>query len=135
MQLGVVRSRVTVYWVPILKWDGDYVVFCPACQASALLDRDQGRALAQQVGTRRALPPPRPETRSTTGWKDPWTVLGVAPGATLEEIKDAYRTRAFLLHPDAHAGASDKVHAAAQAAMVDLNEAYAAVLATNPRER
>lgn len=32
---------------------------------------------------------------------DPWTLLGLEPGATLEEVKKAYRTIVRVIHPDA----------------------------------
>jgi hypothetical protein len=47
-------------------------------------------------------------------WYD---VLDVLPGASTEEIRDAYRARADLLRPDAISGASPKVLAAADRAL------------------
>jgi hypothetical protein len=38
-----------------------------------------------------------------TDRKDPWTILGVARTATIEEIKTQYRKLAMTLHPDKHA--------------------------------
>ena len=35
---------------------------------------------------------------------DPYEVLGIEPGATLDEVKRAYRGLAKALHPDAHPG-------------------------------
>ncbi len=49
--------------------------------------------------------------------KDPYSVLGVARSATLEEIKTAFRTKQKQVHPDATSSSDDE-------ASKELNEAY-----------
>ena len=61
---------------------------------------------------------------------DPYAVLGVAPSASDEEVRAAYRTRSMLLHPDLHQGRPDHVRREAERAMTQLTEAYEAVLVT-----
>lgn len=48
-----------------------------------------------------------------------YTILKIAPGAGVDEIKSAYRKRAFELHPDLHPGKKDAARLFQQ-----LNEAY-----------
>ena len=48
-----------------------------------------------------------------------YKVLGVRAGADMEEVKAAFRRRAFELHPDLHPGDAD-----AKARFQQLNEAY-----------
>ena len=60
---------------------------------------------------------------------DPWGVLGVEPTATVEEIRNAYRRRSMLLHPDLHSGRPDAVRREAERAMRQLTAAYEAVTA------
>ena len=55
--------------------------------------------------------------------KDPYSVLGVKPGATEEEIKSAYRDLARRYHPDRFAGNADAAHMAEEK-MKEINEAY-----------
>ena len=50
---------------------------------------------------------------------DPYKGLGVSPGATLDEIKKAYRKMAKLYHPDLHPDDPD-----ANKKMNDVNSAY-----------
>lgn len=56
----------------------------------------------------------------TPGGDDPYTILGVAPTATAEEIKEAWLSRLSLYHPDRHPENADWF--TRQAAR--LNEAY-----------
>ena len=51
-------------------------------------------------------------------FKDYYTILGIAPNATQEEIKKAYRTQSKRWHPDKNPGVDTT------AMMQDINEAY-----------
>jgi hypothetical protein len=53
-----------------------------------------------------------------------WGVLGLAPGATPQDVRRAFRVSAQLLHPDRVAGESEDVRAEAHRRMVELAEAY-----------
>ena len=54
----------------------------------------------------------------------PWEVLGVTPKATRAEITTAYRTLAYIFHPDRFSDAPDPVRDEAQRRMAQLNKAY-----------
>ena len=60
--------------------------------------------------------------------KDYYSVLGVGPDASDEEIKHAYRTLARKYHPDAHPGDSQ-----AEARFKDINEAH--TILSDPTQR
>jgi hypothetical protein len=63
--------------------------------------------------------PPRPEARLRPGPASIWQVLGVPAGASLSEVKQAYRKRALETHPD-RGGDADTfraVHAAYEEAL------------------
>jgi hypothetical protein len=49
---------------------------------------------------------------------DPYQLLGISQNATLDEIKKAYRAKAFLLHPDKNSAPD------AQERFIELTEAY-----------
>lgn len=54
--------------------------------------------------------------------RTPREILGVAPGASRDEIRERYRARARELHPD-------RSGAASSAAMAELNDAYRTLMA------
>ena len=55
--------------------------------------------------------------------QDPYSVLGISPSASEDEIKKAYRTLAKKYHPDVNNGSAD-----AEQKMKEVNEAYSAVM-------
>lgn len=54
--------------------------------------------------------------------RDPYSVLGVSPGASDDEIKHAYRALAKKYHPDAYV--NNPLADLAQEKMKEINEAY-----------
>ncbi len=55
--------------------------------------------------------------------QDPYSVLGVSPSASEDEIKKAYRALAKKYHPDVNQGSAE-----AERHMKEVNEAYSAVM-------
>jgi WD40 repeat protein len=60
-----------------------------------------------------------------------YQLLGLEPGATLEEIKRAYRDLALVWHPDRY-GKTPHLRQMAEQKMRDINEAYAYLQANAP---
>lgn len=52
-----------------------------------------------------------------------YAILGVDSSTPLDAVKQRYKMRAQMLHPDRHAGRPE-LHAEAEAAMADLNQAW-----------
>ena len=63
------------------------------------------------------------------GMNNYYTVLGVSAGATLEEIKKAYRKLALRYHPDKNPGDDE-----AEAKFIEINEAYDTLSDDNKRK-
>ncbi|KAL4432234.1 hypothetical protein ABPG77_005996 [Micractinium sp. CCAP 211/92] len=68
---------------------------------------------------------------------DPYSLLGVQPGASKADIKKAFFQKAKQHHPDMHTTASENVQKAHDAAFRALNEAYQALMdgTYRPRQR
>ena len=56
--------------------------------------------------------------------KDPYTILGVAPGASREEIKAAYRRLASKYHPDKVQHLGEDFQILAEARFKEIQQAY-----------
>jgi curved DNA-binding protein CbpA len=54
----------------------------------------------------------------------PWEVLGISPRASRAEITSAYRTLAYIFHPDRFTDAPVQVQEEAQRRMAQVNKAY-----------
>lgn len=59
---------------------------------------------------------------SSAALQDPWSLLGVKPGASADELKKAYRKEALKWHPDRHPDGPQK--AAAEKKFKQVSEAY-----------
>ena len=55
---------------------------------------------------------------------NPYSILGVSKGASMDDIKKAYRKLALLYHPDRLAGKTDQEKIDAENKMKDINYAY-----------
>lgn len=67
---------------------------------------------------------------------DPWAVLGLAPGATQDEIRTAYRRLVRAHHPDRHMaeGTPPEFIKVAEARMASINAAHATLVKGAPAE-
>lgn len=70
---------------------------------------------------------PRPPQPS--GSLGAWRLLGLPPGARLDDIKRAYRHLARSLHPDTHPTATEAERRALQQRFVEVTEAYRTLVA------
>lgn len=64
-----------------------------------------------------------PAAEEAPAW-DPWAVLGVAPGASAEEITRAYRAQMKLYHPDRVADLGEELRDVAHRRSVEIQRAY-----------
>ncbi|MBS3756241.1 MAG: DnaJ domain-containing protein [Desulfobacterales bacterium] len=62
--------------------------------------------------------------RQDTGRKDPYTILGIEPGASKEEIHEAYRRLVQQYHPDKVSHLGDEFRELAQDKFVEIQWAY-----------
>jgi len=76
------------------------------------------------VRTLLAPAPPRPAAEPSGLW-DPHAVLGVARGASREEIARAYREQLKRYHPDRVADLGPELQRLAHQKTVDIQRAYA----------
>ena len=62
--------------------------------------------------------------RNNRGSQDPYTILGLQPGATEQEIKQAYRRLAAKYHPDKVAHLGDEFKTLAEERFKKIQQAY-----------
>jgi DnaJ like chaperone protein len=83
-------------------------------------------ALWVQRQTRQRPPRDQP-SRSAAGTaadKDPHEVLGIQPGASEQEIKDAYRDKMKRYHPDRVSGLGEELQRVATEKTLEIQRAY-----------
>jgi DnaJ-domain-containing protein 1 len=78
---------------------------------------------------RRHDSPVPPQAGAVFGRLDAWRVLGVPPGAAVDEVKRAYRKLARQTHPDLHPGASAAERKTLAARFHEITEAYKQLVA------
>lgn len=66
----------------------------------------------------------RPSDSDNLDLQDPWTVLGVAPDASSDEIKAAYRRLAAKYHPDKVQHLGEDLQKMAEARFKEIQQAY-----------
>lgn len=64
--------------------------------------------------------------------RDPWQVLGIDPGSSVSEARDAYRRLAEIYHPDRYLEARDAVRDEAAQRMREVNLAWQEVQRMDP---
>ena len=58
---------------------------------------------------------------------DPWTVLGIAKGASYNEVKSAFRKLALMFHPDNQTGLGDEERKKLSETFIRIRNAYHAI--------
>jgi DnaJ-class molecular chaperone len=86
----------------------------------------QGAAGPSHGGDNTETPPPKPTTSRPSD--DPWEVLGVKPGASVEEIRAAYKRRCLEYHPDRVQHLGERLRAVAEDEMRRINAAYSTLV-------
>lgn len=123
---ALVDYRAVAAWNPdykqVQQWIADLTPAAPPPKAEAAAPRKTGTGAAPAA--KPAPPPPvNPPARPSLG-TNPWEVLGVAQGATLEQIHAAYLALSRQYHPDRVASLGDKPRAVAEEEMREINRAW-----------
>jgi len=87
--------------------------------------RDGGAPGGGEAGPRAAEPREREE--------DPYTVLGLEPGASREEVKAAYRRLVAQYHPDKVAHLGKEFQDLAHRRLIEIQQAYQRLTGRTPR--
>jgi curved DNA-binding protein CbpA len=67
--------------------------------------------------------------------KDYYSILGVEPGANQNQIKEAYRYKVNLLHPDRLGALPEQIRERAETELKEVNGAYAVLSSPEKRQR
>jgi hypothetical protein len=100
-------------------------LFGPAAHRTTRTNSGAGAGPSAAGSGRKEPPPPPPPSRPEESTAH--RVLGVERGATLDEIRAAYRRLAQMYHPDKVAGLAPKFGALAEQKMREINAAYEAL--------
>jgi hypothetical protein len=70
--------------------------------------------------------------QQAAGKKDPYAVLGLSPGASSQEIHEAYRRLAHQYHPDKVSHLGEEFQELARQRFLEIQEAYEALTGKTP---
>jgi len=119
--------------IGLLGMIDDLVIACVAVwwlrhRAVAPRPRMTARQRARGPGARTAggaaSPPPPPGPEPEAPW-DPYAILGVPRGASLDDVTRAYRAQMKLYHPDRVADLGPELQEVAHRKAIEIQRAYA----------
>ena len=91
-----------------------WLAYDPACSV---------RNGSRQRAAKRSTPASSTNQRRVDD-RSPWDVLGVAPGASIEEIRAAYQRQVMANHPDRVANMAQEFRDLAESRTKEINAAY-----------
>jgi DnaJ like chaperone protein len=100
-----------------------------ACVGAAIgsMSRSQARRAHRGSAPEPRMPPPPPRPPAAAPAANPWAILGIRPGAPIEEVKRAYRRRMAEYHPDKVASLGVELRELAERKSREINAAYASL--------
>jgi DnaJ like chaperone protein len=122
-------------FLPVIGWLDDLIVLWLLWRAFyAVKNRGMGGSYRQDTAGRDYSQSQRASQGGAAGnrsgsansrsAKDPYSVLGLSPGASREEIKAAYRRLAAKYHPDKVAHLGEEFREIAEQRFKEIQEAY-----------
>jgi hypothetical protein len=124
--LGLVFGALANVVNPLRPWI--WTAQLPVRMVRALLRRRRSPPRQRSEQERTAPPsqqqqhPPQPQPRTESN--DPWAILGIAPGATPDQIQSAYRQLMRAYHPDRVQTLGLEIRELAERKAKQINAAY-----------
>jgi hypothetical protein len=83
-----------------------------------------GKEAEQEAIYIRQFLDPEYDAENASGSDDPWAVLGMAKGASYDEVKSTFRKLALMFHPDNQTGLSDEERKKMGETFIKIRDAY-----------
>ena len=91
---------------------------------SELASMAMGKEAGEEAVYIRQFLDPAYEADPLYGKDDPWTVLGIARGASYDEVKSTFRKLALMFHPDNQPGLSEEEREKLGETFIKIRDAY-----------
>jgi DnaJ like chaperone protein len=110
---------------PLIGWIDDLVVLGGLYWFFSRLRSAAGHAGSSRSDRDPASEPgSRPEEEQAAAGANPWQVLELSPGASVEEIAAAYKAQLLRYHPDRVAHLGDEFQRLAHGKTLEIQQAY-----------